>query len=530
MNKNELWDSVLATLSQDEEPDEAKMAFINLLSPLGIFGDQFILIAHDARVAALVQKNYLDELQEAVDEHADEHYTVSITTTEEEDEETETPINLKTADAPQPQVATAPATAPSPAAEQDFASAPASPPPVDTAAVSEQPSWMDSYLNPQTPRPQPTEDAPTGIEQGSTTSPSSTAPMPAQGEDSPLFSRCTFDTFVVGKSNEFARSAAVAVAEAPGTIYNPLFIYGDSGLGKTHLLISIANYVQQNYPLKRTTYISANDFLNDFVQATQTRNWDSFNDKYHRAEILLIDDVQYLEGKDETINQFFNIFNEMTSSNKQIVLSADRSPKDINMDERMRSRFLQGLIADISAPDYETRLAILKNYLQRIEESSLFLGTIPEEVLQFVAETSTSNIREMEGAITRLVSNITLGKRTSLTLDEAKEILQDFFPDTTNKPISIETIQHEVEQFFQVSHEDIISSKRSKGITTPRHIAIYLSRYLTEESLETIGKKFGGRDHTTVMYSVNKIEQEQKNNRMLYEQLEQLMVAIREKG
>ena len=261
----------------------------------------------------------------------------------------------------------------------------------------------------------------------------------------------------------------------------------------------------------------------------QTARWAKFNDKYHRVDILLVDDVQYLAGKDESINQLFNIFNEMVNQNKQIVLSADRAPKDIEMDDRMRSRFMSGLLADVKPPDYETRLAILKNHLSRAQHTN-FYGDIPDDVLSYLAEASTSNIREMEGAVNRLVSNMTLLRKSTITIDEAKDLLQDFFPDTANRQVSIATIQNEVELFFGISHEDMISSKRSKGITTPRHIAIYLARFLTEESLESIGKKFGGRDHTTIMHSVNKIENDQKDNRVLFDQIEQLTIRIRERS
>ena len=390
-----------------------------------------------------------------------------------------------------------------------------------------EPDWMNQFVDPSSVSNQaPSSTMPAAEEAGRVGG--EYASSPTSGEEA-LFSKCTFDTFVVGKSNEFARGAALAVAEQPGIAYNPLFIYGNSGLGKTHLLVAIANYAMQNFPRMATRYVSANKFLNDYVEATQRNQWGTFNSKYHQVDILLVDDVQYLEGKDETINQLFNIFNEMTNRNKQIVLSADRAPKDIDMDDRMRSRFISGLLADIKPPDYETRLAILKNYLSRVNQHTSFYGNIPDDVLGYLAEVATSNIREMEGAITRLVSNMTLLKKNSISIEEAQELLQDFFPTIQDKQIDIALIQSEVERFFKISHEDMISGKRSKGITTPRHIAIYLSRYMTEESLESIGKKFGGRDHTTVMHSVNKIERDQKDNRILFDQLEQLTLIIQER-
>mgnify|MGYP000838629860 FL=1 len=401
------------------------------------------------------------------------------------------------------------------------------PAPVETVQQPE-PDWMNQFVDPASlsgHSPSPNMAAAEEAERVG----GEYASSPTSGDEA-LFSKCTFDTFVVGKSNEFARGAALAVAELPGTAYNPLFIYGNSGLGKTHLLVAIANYAMQNFPRMATRYVSANKFLNDYVEATQRNQWGTFNSKYHQVDILLVDDVQYLEGKDETINQLFNIFNEMTNRNKQIVLSADRAPKDIDMDDRMRSRFISGLLADIKPPDYETRLAILKNYLSRVNQHTSFYGNIPDEVLFYLADVATSNIREMEGSITRLVSNMTLLRKDSISVEEAQELLQDFFPTIKDKQIDIALIQSEVERFFNITHDDMISSKRSKGITNPRHIAIYLSRYMTEESLEAIGKKFGGRDHTTVMHSVNKIERDQKDNRQLFDQLEQLRLLINEHG
>lgn len=343
-----------------------------------------------------------------------------------------------------------------------------------------------------------------------------------------LFSKCTFDTFVKGNSNEFARAAAISVADNPGGAYNPLFIYGNSGLGKTHLLVAIANYTMSNTPELKVLYTTANEFLNDYVTATQNNYWTPFNTKYHDMDILLMDDVQYLEKKTESINQLFNIFNDMTSRNKQIVLSADRAPKDINMDERMRSRFTSGLSVDIKPPDYETRLAILKNYVSYTTQHTNFYGIITSDILEYIAETSTSNIREIEGAVTRLITNMSIFHRDSITVDEAKEILKDFFPDNQKRKVEISTIMKEVEQYFGVSHEDMVSKSRARSITYPRHIAVYLSRYLTEESLESIGKKFGGRNHTTIMSSISKIEQDQKGNKTLLDQIEQLTKNIKE--
>ncbi len=492
MDKDEIWNKTLVLLLEDTDEEDPKTVFLNLLTPVGVFGDQFVLLAESTPVESWVRKNYLTEIQDKLLRVMGTPVSVGLgVSTQKEAPQQTTPAPVETVQQPEP-------------------------------------DWMNQFVDPSSlsgHSPSPNMAAAEEAERVG----GEYASSPTSGDEA-LFSKCTFDTFVVGKSNEFARGAALAVAELPGTAYNPLFIYGNSGLGKTHLLVAIANYAMQNFPRMATRYVSANKFLNDYVEATQRNQWGTFNSKYHQVDILLVDDVQYLEGKDETINQLFNIFNEMTNRNKQIVLSADRAPKDIDMDDRMRSRFISGLLADIKPPDYETRLAILKNYLSRVNQHTSFYGNIPDEVLFYLADVATSNIREMEGSITRLVSNMTLLRKDSISVEEAQELLQDFFPTIKDKQIDIALIQSEVERFFNITHDDMISSKRSKGITNPRHIAIYLSRYMTEESLEAIGKKFGGRDHTTVMHSVNKIERDQKDNRQLFDQLEQLRLLINEHG
>ena len=492
MDKDEIWNKTLVLLLEDTDEEDPKTVFLNLLTPVGVFGDQFVLLAESTPVESWVRKNYLTEIQDKLLQVMGTPVSVGLgVSTQKEAPQQTTPAPVETVQQPEP-------------------------------------DWMNQFVDPASlsgHSPSPNMAAAEEAERVG----GEYASSPTSGDEA-LFSKCTFDTFVVGKSNEFARGAALAVAELPGTAYNPLFIYGNSGLGKTHLLVAIANYAMQNFPRMATRYVSANKFLNDYVEATQRNQWGTFNSKYHQVDILLVDDVQYLEGKDETINQLFNIFNEMTNRNKQIVLSADRAPKDIDMDDRMRSRFISGLLADIKPPDYETRLAILKNYLSRVNQHTSFYGNIPDEVLFYLADVATSNIREMEGSITRLVSNMTLLRKDSISVEEAQELLQDFFPTIKDKQIDIALIQSEVERFFNITHDDMISSKRSKRITNPRHIAIYLSRYMTEESLEAIGKKFGGRDHTTVMHSVNKIERDQKDNRQLFDQLEQLRLLINEHG
>lgn len=502
MDKDDIWNQTLSLLLDEVEADDPKTVFLNMLSPLGIFGDQFILIADNVAAESWVRNHYLDEIQETISQISDVslHVGLSVGNTSKEERDTSQQLNHQSQSHP---------------SQHNF-------------QMGGDMDWGGSEHAPSSISNQSSVHQATTIEDADISERSYRTSHTAGVEA--LFSKCTFDTFVVGKSNQLARGTAMAVAEQPGIVYNPLFIYGDSGLGKTHLLVAIANYAMQNFPRMVTQYVSANQFLNDYVEATQKNQWGNFNRKYHQVDILLVDDVQYLEGKDETINQLFNIFNEMTNKNKQIVLSADRAPKDIDMDDRMRSRFVSGLLADIKPPDYETRLAILKNYLAYVNQNSSFCGDIPDDVLAYLAKTATSNIREMEGSITRLVGEITYSEKDTISVEEAQDLLEDFFPSAKDKQITIDLIQSEVEKFFGITHADMVSEKRSKNIVKPRHIAIYLSRYMTEESLQTIGRKFGGRDHTTMMYSVRKIEQDQKNDRGLFDQLERLRNIIQERG
>lgn len=567
MDKDELWSSVLAAMLDGTQPSDPKNFFLPQLHALGVFGDQFILLADNEQVENWVRMNYLAEISAAAASVSGMAYTVQIASN---------PAGSATQTAPQATTSAQAAPAqpiqaqPAQAAAQSFAAqAPqqaamqaqpmqttpeeagaaspatgtphfavpsfieqepvqAAPPQPETAGSK--PDFMNTFVSMSDIAPRPAEEVSPAQTQASVQERAKEATLQSRQGNEALFSKCTFETFVVGSSNNFARGAALAVAEQPGTVYNPLFIYGKSGLGKTHLLVSIANYVQSNYPLMATRYVSANDFLNDYVEATQKNRWNDFNAKYHHADVLLVDDVQYLEGKGETINQLFNIFNEMINMSKQVVLSADRAPKDIDMDTRMRSRFASGMTVDVQPPDYEMRLAIIKSCYQRVQQTTTFTGLISEEVLSWLAENASTNIREIEGAVTRLIGNMSLTGKPEITIDEAQEVLQDFFPDVSHAKITIAAIQAEVERYFKVSHEDMVSSKRNKNISSSRHIAIYLCRYMTSESLAAIGAKFGGRDHTTVMHSVGKIEKDQQANRILYDQLQELRERIMERS
>lgn len=334
----------------------------------------------------------------------------------------------------------------------------------------------------------------------------------------------TFDSFIVGDSNEFARNAALAVAEQPGLKYNPLFIWGGPGLGKTHLLQAIGNYVSQNYPHKKVVYVTSEQFTNDFVESINSKTQNSFRQKYRTVDVLLIDDIQFLEKKQGIQDQFFHTFNELRQRGKAIVLASDRPPKDIDMDARYQSRFASGLQADIQPPNYETRLAIL---MQFVETQHI---PFDDDALNYVAERSTPNIREMEGAIIRIIAYRELTKKQVVDLAMAEQVTRDLFPDHSHRPIPISLIQREVCRFYTISHADLVGSKRSQAIVYPRQIAMYLARELTDLSLPKIGDEFGGRDHTTVMHATAKIQKLMSAQRDVYNQIQQLTNAIRQRG
>lgn len=345
---------------------------------------------------------------------------------------------------------------------------------------------------------------------------------PAQSSSASGFdSKYTFDSFVVGESNSFARNASLAVAEQPGLKYNPLFLWGGPGLGKTHLLQAIGSYVSQNFPHKKVIYVTSEQFTNDYVDSLRAKKIDGFRQKYRSTDVLLIDDIQFLETKEGIQEQFFNTFNELQRRGKAIVLASDRPPKDINMEERYQSRFAMGLLADIQPPNFETRLAILKQFAdaQRIP--------VQDDVLGYVAEIASPNIREMEGAMIRIGAFRDLSRRPLVDLQMVKDVLKDVFPERSARPISVSTIQREVCRFFNVTAADLTGSKRSQSIVYPRQVAMYLSRELTDLSLPKIGDEFGGRDHTTVMHATAKIQKMMGEQREVYTQIQQLTNAVK---
>ena len=311
--------------------------------------------------------------------------------------------------------------------------------------------------------------------------------------------RYTFDSFVVGGNNEFARAASLAVAENPGEIYNPLFIYGGVGLGKTHLMHSIAHFVLEQNPEAKVLYVTSEKFTNELIEAIQKKTTIAFREKYRSIDILLIDDIQFIIGKESTQEEFFHTFNTLHESKKQIIISSDRPPKEMTtLEDRLRSRFEHGLMADIQPPDYETRMAILK------KKEELDGYTIDEDVLRYIATNIKSNIRELEGALTKIVAFSRLKKR-ELNVLLAEEALQDIISPNDKKIITPELIVDVVAEQYNISSSDIYSKNKSRSISFPRQVVMYLCRKLTDLSVTDIGKVLGGRDHSTILHGYDKI-------------------------
>lgn len=315
----------------------------------------------------------------------------------------------------------------------------------------------------------------------------------------------TFSTFVVGNNNRFAHAAALAVAEAPAASYNPLFIYGGVGLGKTHLMHAIGNEILKNNKNSKILYVTSEVFTNELINAIKDNTSDQFRNKYRNIDVLLIDDIQFIAGKERCQEEFFHTFNTLYESGKQIILSSDRTPKDIPLlEDRLKSRFEWGIIADISNPDYETRLAILR------KKAQLDKIIIDDEILTAIATRIDSNIRELEGTLNKLIAKASL-TNSQITMEMAERAINDIVAQQ-EKVISAEFIQDTVAKYFSVNPKDLKGSKRSNDITFPRQIAMYLCRNVANMSLPQIGKDFGKRDHTTVMHACNKIEQDMKTN------------------
>lgn len=333
----------------------------------------------------------------------------------------------------------------------------------------------------------------------------------------------TFDTFVIGPSNRFAHAAAFAIAESPGRAYNPLFIHGDSGLGKTHLLHAVGHYALSLYPQLRVRYVNSEEFTNDFINSVREESIEEFQRRYREIDVLLIDDIQFIQGKERTVEEFFHTFNSLYNAGKQIVLTSDVPPRELDLEDRIRSRFSAGLLVDVQPPDLETRIAILQK-----KASSENIEVNPQ-ILEYIAQRISSNIRELEGALVRVAAFESLSKEP-VTMSMAEMLLKDFASDPEDTEISVPLIMSQTANYFGITLEQLSSTDRSHTVVEARQIAMYLCRELTDLSLPKIGQHFGGRDHTTVMHANKKIVGLMAEKRETFNYVTELTNRIKQKA
>ncbi|MGV8858428.1 chromosomal replication initiator protein DnaA [Rhodoglobus sp.] len=456
---NELWHEVLGHLDGDERITPQLQGFVSLVEPKGVMAGTLYLEVPNELTRGMLEQRLRQPLLDAIGLLSDEHAINNF------------------------------ATVVNPDIQQD--------------ALSQQiPHTEQPYIEPTPQKP---------IEQS--------AP---RRSDSRLNPKYSFDNFVIGGSNRFAHAAAVAVAEAPAKAYNPLFIYGGSGLGKTHLLHAIGHYAQSLYPGIRVRYVSSEEFTNDFINSIANNRASVFQSRYREIDILLIDDIQFLQGKDSTQEAFFHTFNTLHDHNKQVVITSDLPPKHLTgFEDRMRSRFEWGLITDVQAPDLETRIAILR---KKAQSEKMQVGN---DILEFMASKVSSNIRELEGTLIRVTAFASLN-RTEVDMALVQTVLKDLITlDDDNVIAPVDIINHTAD-YFKLTVDDLYGSSRSQAVATARQIAMYLCREMTNLSLPKIGQLFGNRDHTTVMYANKKITELMKERRSIYNQVTELTSRIKQ--
>lgn len=576
---NQLWAEVCSRVKSYEGIIGPQVdALFSQLFPQAASDGFMMLTANTEFIKNFIERHYIDCIKRALEEIRGVPFDVLIGI-----DESQAPATMPAAPAPAaaPSPATAPAVAPvaAPAlvpqtTAQTTAMAAADPvtaqqatvPATATMQATATPAQMTAQPNPGQPAaPTPVSvAAPTAAMEQQAADPvvapasapeQQTAPVPvatspqkpapqaipadsaAAGQPAPnnsVTSTLTFENFVIGDSNRMAYSMAVSVAETPGKPHlNPLFIYGRSGLGKTHLLRAIQNYINSNMPNLQVVYKDSNELLEDYMDAsaahdTEKSSYKNFKMYYEEADVLLVDDVQQLQGKKQTLDIMFQIFNKLTSQGKQVVLSADRAPKNIDIDERYKTRFNSGGTFDIQPPEIETKLSIVKSFIREYEDMEQS-GPInmPEDVQICIAESSGSNIRELKSAVTNVIVKMKCGEGSDITVADVRKLLENHFSGGPSKRLTADDILKVTEDFFKVSHTDIVGKKRTRNIAHARQTAIYLCRQLLDIPYGDIGKKFN-RDHSTIMYSVGNIEAKMKENRVAREEMEALRQIIRE--
>ncbi|TJW10240.1 chromosomal replication initiator protein DnaA [Parvibacter caecicola] len=502
---NDYWQNVWRIVKEYDSVDASQVdAFFARLHPQVISEGFFMLTAENEFLKNWVEAHYLPFISQALQDMFEVPFNVVLAI----DSAPAAPVAA-------PAVVVAPSPAPSVAA------------PVPTAPIT--PPLQPYNTRPASATATVYEEAPAAPTQ-------TAAPQENASGDgtSSRVSTSTFENFVIGDSNRMAYSMALAVAENPSKEpLNPLFIYGKSGLGKTHLMRAIENYIRDSRPYLRTLYVDAADLLNDYTIASTTHDTEknsfvNFKKRYEDADVLLIDDIQHLQGKKQTLNIVFQIFNRLRDMNKQIVLSADRAPKNIDIDERYSSRFSSGGTVDIQPPEIETKLGIIRLFINEYQRNAGGDSiVIPDEVQLFIAENSSPNIRELKGAVTTVIYHMTYFGKTSMTADELNALLASHFTGGPTRNLTIDDIQKEVEKYFHVKHTDMLSSKRSRDIAYPRQIAIFLCRQMLDVPFATIGKRFN-RDHSTAMHSYTSIEKKINQSREVREEIENIKQMILE--
>jgi chromosomal replication initiator protein len=469
-----VWAAATDLLLQEESLSQQRRAYLRLTTLRAIVDETALLAVPDAFTRDVIETQLRTQITDAVSRHLGRSIQVAVTIRPPEEKAQQDPRNAPTA-----AVAVVPV-------------------PRSTVAP-EQPAPKDAQ--------RPREDR----------------PRPATESGNRLNPKYTFETFVVGSSNRFPQAASVAVAESPAKAYNPLFIYGGSGLGKTHLLHAIGHSALAQGTARVVRYVSTEEFTNDFINSLRDDKQSAFQRRYRdELDILLIDDIQFLENRERTQEEFFHTFNTLHNANKQIVITSDRKAKDLaTLEDRLRTRFEWGLVADVQPPDLETRIAILqkKQAQERLH--------VPKEVLEFIASRITQSIRELEGALLRVTAFASL-QRSTIDLGLAEEVLRDFIPDGSGPELTVEQIMDAVSEYFGVSVDDLRGQSRSRVLVQARQIAMYLCRELTDLSLPRIGHAFGGRDHTTVMHADRKIRQLMSERRTLFNQIAELTNRIRQ--
>jgi len=493
-----VWGHVVATLEASPDITQRQLAFVRLAQPLGLLDGTLILAVANEYTKDYLETKVRSEVTDALSVALGRDGRFAITVDPQIVDDASPAVRAMTT--PVSSVDGA-ASAPTTSDEHDDRPAP---------------FGADAGARDHDEPPARSSDTPTRT---SDTSNRKQATEPAR-----LNPHYLFETFVIGSSNRFAHAAAVAVAEAPAKAYNPLFIYGDSGLGKTHLLHAIGHYAQNLYPSVRVRYVNSEEFTNDFINSISEGKAGAFQRRYREVDVLLIDDIQFLQGKEQTMEEFFHTFNTLHNANKQVVITSDLPPKQLNgFEDRMRSRFEWGLITDVQPPDLETRIAILRKKAGGDNMQA------PPDVLEYIASKISTNIRELEGALIRVTAFASLN-RQQVDLSLAEIVLKDLITDDQTTEITSTQVIGQTAAYFGLTIDDLCGSSRSRVLVTARQIAMYLCRELTDLSLPKIGQAFGGRDHTTVMHANRKIRELMAERRSIYNQVTELTNRIKQQS